>query len=102
MIRYYIRYHSGIIIFRISPLKNKKDGIDFAMLLSLWASLSAAIQHVGKAGKRQIQCCQGFAIADYSVTLDALTLKPFYFCKVRGKSTIYCYFLVIFFDHPPH
>ena len=52
MIRYYIRYHSGIIIFRISPLKNKKDGIDFAMLLSLWASLSAAIQHVGKAGNK--------------------------------------------------
>jgi len=41
----------------------------------------------GKAGELQILCCQGFAVNDYSFTLDALTLKPSGFCNVRVHLT---------------
>ena len=40
-----------------------------------------------KAGGLHILCCQGIAVADYSVTLDALALKPSSFCNVGDKST---------------
>jgi hypothetical protein len=83
MVCYYTRYHSESTIFWISPLVNSKDGVDFAMLFTLWASLSATTQQVGKAGGLHILCCQGFAVADYSFTLDALALKPSDFCNVR-------------------
>ena len=39
----------------------------------------------GKAGEHQIRCCQGFAVNDYSFTLDALALKPS--GNVGGKIT---------------
>jgi len=52
-------------------------------LFTLWSSLSATTQHVGKAGGLQILCCQEIAVADYSFTLDALALKPSGFCNVR-------------------
>ena len=35
-----------------------------------------------------ILCCQGFAVADYSVTLDALALKPSDFCNVEVDFTL--------------
>jgi len=38
----------------------------------------------GKAGGLQILRCQGFAVIDYSFTLDALALKPSGFCNVGG------------------
>ncbi len=36
----------------------------------------------GKAGGLQIRRCQGFAVAHYSFTLGALTLKPSDFCNI--------------------
>ncbi len=39
----------------------------------------------GKAGGLQILCCQGIAVAHYSVTLDALALKPSDVCNGRVK-----------------
>jgi len=51
------------------------DGIDFAMLFTL--------KTTRKAGGLQILCCQGFAVAEYSFTLDALALKSSGFCNVR-------------------
>ena len=44
MVRYYNRYHNGSTICWISSFVNFKDGVDFAMLLTLWASLSATTQ----------------------------------------------------------
>ena len=67
-------------------LVNSKDGVDFAMLFTLWSSLSASTQHDGKAGGLQILLCQGIAAAYYSFTLDALALKPSDFCNVRVYS----------------
>ncbi len=75
MVRYYTRYHSEATIFRLSSLVNLKDGVEFAMLFTL--------KTTRKAGGLQILCCQGFAVADYSFTLDALALKPSGFCNVR-------------------
>jgi hypothetical protein len=37
----------------------------------------------GKAEELQILCCQGFAVADYNFTLDALALNPSDFSNVR-------------------
>jgi hypothetical protein len=71
MARYYTRYHGESTTFWISPMVNSKVGFDFGMLFTLWASLSATTQQVGKAGGLQILCCQGIAVADYSFTLDA-------------------------------
>ena len=59
-----------------------KDGVDFALLFTLWASLSATTQQVGNAGGFQILRCQGFEVKYYDVTLDALTLKPSDVCNV--------------------
>jgi hypothetical protein len=42
----------------------------------------------GKAGGHQIRCCQGFAVNDYSFTLDALALKPSGFCNVGDYQNI--------------
>ncbi|MGD8448017.1 MAG: hypothetical protein PVF36_02210 [Desulfobacterales bacterium] len=53
------------------------------MLFTLWASLSATTQQVGKAGGLQIRRCQGFAVVYYGFTLGALALKPSDFCNVR-------------------
>jgi hypothetical protein len=53
------------------------------MLFTLWASLSATPQQVGKAGELQILCCQVFEVNVYIFTLDALALKPSGFCNVR-------------------
>jgi hypothetical protein len=50
MILYYTQAHSESTIFWISPLVDSKDGIDFAMLFTLRASLSATTQQVGKTG----------------------------------------------------
>jgi hypothetical protein len=41
----------------ISPFVNSKDEVDVAMLFTLWSSLSATPQHVGKAGGIQILRC---------------------------------------------
>jgi len=41
-----------------------------------------------KAGKLQIPCCQGIAVADYSFTLDALALKPSSFCNVGVNDVV--------------
>ena len=71
MVRNYNRYHSANTISWISLFVNSKDGVDFAMLFTLWASLSATPQQVGKAGGLQILCCQGFDANDYNFTLDA-------------------------------
>jgi len=78
----YNQYHSKTTNFSISPLVKSKAGIDFAMLFTLWASLSATTQQVGKAGGLQILRCQGIAVGNYSFTLDAWTLKPSDFCNV--------------------
>jgi hypothetical protein len=56
MVRCYNRYHSESTIFWISLLVNSKDGVDFAMLFTLWVSLSASTQQAGKAGGLQILC----------------------------------------------
>ncbi len=64
---------------------DSKDGADFAMLFTLWSSLSATPQHVGKAGGLQILCCKGIKVNDYNFTLDALALKPSDFCNVRDN-----------------
>jgi len=61
---------------------NSKDDVEFALLFTLWASLSATTQQVGKTGGLQILRCQGIAVVKYSFTLDAWTLKPFDFCNV--------------------
>jgi len=37
MVCYYNQYHDESTILWISPLLNSKDGVDFAMLLALWA-----------------------------------------------------------------
>jgi hypothetical protein len=39
-----------------------------------------------KAGGLQILRCQEIAVANYSFTLDALTLKPSGFCNVGVKT----------------
>ena len=39
MVRYYNQYHSENIIFWLFPIVNSKDGVDFALLFTLWASL---------------------------------------------------------------
>ena len=71
MVCYYYRYYSKSTIFWTSPLVNSKDVVDFVMLFTLWASLSATTQQVGKAGRLQILCCQGIAVTYYSFTLEA-------------------------------
>jgi hypothetical protein len=98
MVLRYTQYHSESIIFWVSPLLDSKDGIDFAMLFTLWASLSASdfafrattgqddptrwaslsatTQQVGNAGGLQIMCCQGFAVAEYSLTSAELSRIP--------------------------
>ena len=90
MICHYYLYHSGHTIFWISLFENSKDGVDFAMLFTLWASLfelrpntlgfalRATTQHVGKAGGLQVLCCQGFEVNDYNFTLDASRKAGFY------------------------
>jgi hypothetical protein len=78
MVCYYNLYHSVSPVSWISHLVNSKDGVDFAMLFTLWASLSASTQHVGKAGGLQTLCCQGIEVADYSFTLDASRKAGFY------------------------
>jgi hypothetical protein len=65
----------------MSPLVDSKDGIDFAMLFTL--------KTTRKAGGFQILCCQGFAVAEYSFTLDALALKPSGFCNDRVTLCIF-------------
>jgi hypothetical protein len=82
MVRIYIQYHSKMTNSGIPPLANWKDGVDFAMLFPLWASLSATTQHVGKAGGLQILRCRGFEVKNYDSPSDALTLKPSVFCSV--------------------
>jgi hypothetical protein len=74
MVRNYNEHRSKTTHFRISPLVNSKDGIDFAMLFTL--------KTTRKAGGLQILRCQGIAVGNYSFTLDALTLKPSGFCNV--------------------
>jgi hypothetical protein len=73
------------LLFQLRPntIVNSKDGVDFAMLFTLWSSLPASTQQVGKAGGLQILCCQGIEVTDYNFTLDALALKPSDFCNVR-------------------
>ena len=83
MVCHYYLYHSGHTIFWISLFENSKDGVDFAMLFTLWSSLSASTQHDGKAGGLQILCCQGINVTDYNFNLDALALKPSDFCNTR-------------------
>jgi len=39
MVCYYKLYHSESIIFRVFPSVRLKDGVDSAMLFTLWASL---------------------------------------------------------------
>ena len=39
IVRYYTRYRDEHPIFWISLFVNSKDGVDFAMLFTLWASL---------------------------------------------------------------
>ena len=75
MIRNYCEYHSKMTDSWIPQLVNSKDGVDFAMLFPLWASLSATTQHVGKAGGLQILRCQGIAVGYYGFTLDAPALR---------------------------
>ena len=86
MVRYLIRYYSESTILWISHAVNSKDGVDFAMLFTLWSSLSATTQHVGKAGGLQILCCQGINVTDYNFNLDALALKPSDFCNISVNS----------------
>ncbi len=52
----------------------------FTVLLALWAP---RLRSVGKAGRLQVLCCQGFVVNDYNCTLDALTMKPSSFCNVE-------------------
>ena len=76
MVRYYTRYHSEGAIFGI-PLLGEFKG---------WGRFLPCCLPYGKTGGLQILRCQGFAVADYSFTLDALTLKPSNFYNVRVKS----------------
>ena len=88
MLRYYTQYQRESAISGISPLVDSKDWVDFAMLFTLWASSrfsGTTTQLVGKAGGLQILRCQGFAVAEYSFTLEALTLKLSGFCNFRVK-----------------
>ncbi len=43
----YTQYHSENTNYWMPLLVDSKDGFDFAMLFTLWASLSATIQQVG-------------------------------------------------------
>jgi hypothetical protein len=94
MVCYYNHYNSEDTNFldipiglrfqlRPNTIVNSEDGVDFAMLFTLWSSLSASTQHDGKAGGLQILCCQGINVTDYNFNLDALALKPSDFCNVR-------------------
>ena len=56
MVCYYNQYHSESTILWISPLENSKDSVDYASCLPL-----------GKVGGLQILCCQGIAVAHYSL-----------------------------------
>ena len=67
--RYSNENHVNRSHLNFQPLVNSKDRVDFAMLFTLWASLSATTQQVGKAGGLQILRCQGFAV-------DGLRLHP--------------------------
>jgi len=73
MVGNYNQYHSKTTNFRMSSLVNSKAGIDFAMLFTLWASLSATTQQVGKAGGLQILRCQGIAVPRTRGTASPLT-----------------------------
>jgi hypothetical protein len=42
----------------------------------------------GKAGRLQIQRCQGFAVAYYGITLGALALKPSDFNNVGVNAAV--------------
>jgi hypothetical protein len=53
MLRYYSHYHSEDTIFWISQILNSKDGVDFAMLFTLWSSLSASV--FAEATPRQVR-----------------------------------------------
>jgi hypothetical protein len=76
MVRYFTEYNGESTTFWISHMVNSKVGIDFATLFTLWASLSATTQQVGKSGELQILCCQGIAVADYSLTSAELSRCP--------------------------
>jgi hypothetical protein len=75
------QFHRENTIFWMSPLVDSKDEVDFAMLFTL--------KTTRKAGGLQILCCQGFAVAEYGFTLDALALKPSGFCNVRAYSRVF-------------
>ena len=55
------RYHSENTIWGISHVVNSKNDVEVAMLFTLWASLSATTQQVGKTGGHQILRCQRIA-----------------------------------------
>jgi len=76
MVLNYTQFNRNSTIFWISPLVDSKDGVEFAMLFTLWSSLSASPQQVGKAEGLQILCCQGFAVAEYSLTSAELSRCP--------------------------
>ena len=58
----------------------------FSYVFKGWESILPCFLPYGKAGELQILCCQGIAVANYSFTLDALTLKLSDFCNVRVYS----------------
>ena len=55
MVRNYIHHHSKTTIFRISPLLNSKDGIDFAMLFTLRESRRASDPAFSRDCGRKLQ-----------------------------------------------
>ncbi len=62
MVRSYTQYHSENTILQISPIVNSKDGVDFAMLFTLWVSLSASV--FAEATPRQVR----LSSSSYDVT----------------------------------
>jgi len=83
MVRYYTRYRGESPIFRISPSVNSSDSdLRATTEQEGWGRFCHVVYPTGKAGGHQIRCCQGFAVNDYSFTLDALALKSSGFCNV--------------------
>ena len=68
------QYFNVSSIFWNIPIVNSKDEVDFAMLFTLRESRRTSDPVLSK-----------LAVIDYSVTIDALALKPSDFCNDRVK-----------------
>jgi hypothetical protein len=61
---------------RSSAERQNLRGMRSLFRFKRWGRFCHVVYPTGKAGGHQILCCQGFAVNDYSFTLDALALKP--------------------------